>query len=114
MQQVRYSLRQNSLLTVHTGNKSVSEPEAVAQDESSGDSGEEYVPKGDDSGESEDDEADVLDDDKSGQETTAKGKKKKKASQGSLRVAGQATQGKSVEAYGQPKHKAIDLQVSSR
>jgi hypothetical protein len=110
MQQVRYSLRQNSLLTVHTGNKSVSEPEAVAQDESSGDSGEDYVLKGDDSGESEDDEADVLDDDESGQETsTAKGKKKKKASQGSLRVAVQATQGKSVEACGQPKRKAIDL-----
>jgi hypothetical protein len=109
-QQVRDSFIQNNLLTVHTGNLP-EYPEVVTQNESSGDSSEEYIPKGDDSVEleSEDDEADVLDDE-SGKETTSKGKKKKKAGQGSLRVAVQAARGKGVEEYYRPsKRKAIEL-----
>ncbi|KAH9172059.1 hypothetical protein EDB89DRAFT_1906502 [Lactarius sanguifluus] len=71
--------------------------DGVAQDEVPRDSGEEYVPDGKDTVESEDEESDVLDESDPGKEPTKQHAKKKKPDQGSLRAAVQAAQGKSVQ-----------------
>jgi len=90
-------------LTTQPGD--ISRSEGAAHDGAPCDSDEEYNPNGRDPAESEDDESDVLDKSESGEEPTRRARKKK-SSQGSLRAAVHAAQGKNVQEGGDLKRKA--------
>lgn len=81
--------------------------EGIIEEMASSDSGEEYNPNGPDTVESEDDESCALDDSETDKESV-KGKKKMKFSQGSLRAAVHAAQGKNVLENRLTKRKASE------
>lgn len=97
-------------LTTHP-DKPSEDPEGAIPDEASSDSDREYNPNEEVGVESEDDDHSgqgVLDDSESGEELTNGGKRKKKYSQGSLRAAVHAAQGKTVQKDGHSKRKASE------